>query len=727
MQRILRFKRHLRVEPFDAERVFLISERERFLLQGRSYALLAPLIDGRRTELELIQALAGRLSGPEVYYALLVLEGRGFLVEASDSLPAQVAAHWESLGIPGWLAADALRGTSLTVRALGGLDAQPLVEALRTAGLQVREEGELCVVVTPDYLAPELDAWAAEARRQGLRWIPVRPAGSESWLGPVFGSEEGPCWTCLAFRLLENRPVERFLQRRGGVLPLPPPAGLAVGTSAGLSLAALALSRWVVSGGKGVLNDHLLVFDAGTPRLEEHAVRRRPQCTVCGDGEWVKKRALQPVLLASRPKRFTDDGGHRCVNPEETFARYGHLVDPLTGIVAELRSMAGEDPVRQVYGSMFRVCPWGAAPAPEDFHRTGSGKGRTAAQARAGALSEALERYSATFQGDECRIRARFSELGQEALAPGTLLGFSEAQYRARDSVKNPRDMRTAIPLPYADTEIDWTPVWSLAHERRRYVPTAYCYLYAQVPPEEQFCHFNSNGNAAGNCLEEATLQGFLELVERDAVAVWWYNRLIRPGVDLESFGQPYFASLQEHFQWLGLRLWVLDITHDFGIPTFVALAWARETGRLWAGCGCHFEARLAVQRALTEVSQCINPKDLSKSPWDTSALTEPAYLFPSGAAPARRQGDFPFVQRSDLLEDVRACVDLASRAGLETLVLDQTRPDVGMSAVKVIVPGLRHFWPRFGPGRLYDVPARMGWLEAPLTEAQLNPIPFYF
>lgn len=727
MQRILRFKRHLRVEPLDAERVFLISERERFLLQGRSYALLAPLIDGRSKVIELIQALAGRLSGPEVFYALMILEERGFLVEATDALPLQAAAHWESLGIPAGLAAERLGGASVSVSALGGLEAQPMSEALRAAGVQVHEEGALRVVVTPDYLAPELDAWSLEARERGLRWIPARPVGSVSWLGPIIPPEGAPCWACLSFRLRENRPVERFLQRQTGAWPSPPAAGLAVGASAGLSLAALALARWIASGGKGALDDHLLVFDAAAPRLEEHAVKRRPQCPRCGDGEWMKKRALEPVALVSRPKRFTEDGGHRWVSPEETFARHGHLVDPLTGIVAELRSMAGDDPVRQVYGSMFRVCPWGSAPAPEDFHRTGSGKGRTAAQARAGALSEALERYSATYQGDECRIRARLSELGQEAIAPGPLLGFSEDQYRARDRLKNPRDMRTAIPPPYSDAEIDWTPVWSLTHGRRRYVPTAYCYLYAQVPPEEQFCYFNSNGNAGGNCLEEAILQGFLELVERDAVAVWWYNRLVRPGVELGSFGQPYFVALQEHFGSLGLKLWVLDITHDLGIPTYVALAWAQDTGRLWAGCGCHFEARLAVQRALTEVSQCINPRELSKSPWKISEQAGHAYVFPSDTAPASRQSGEPFRLRGDLLEDVRACVEAAAGAGLETLVLDQTRPDVGLNAVKVIVPGLRHFWPRFGPGRLYDVPVRMGWLEAPLHESQLNPVPFYF
>jgi len=45
----------------------------------------------------------------------------------------------------------------------------------------------------------------------------------------------------------------------------------------------------------------------------------------------------------------------------------------------------------------------------------------------------------------------------------------------------------------------------------------------------------------------------------------------------------------------------------------------------------------------------------------------------------------------------------------------------------KVIVPGLRHFWARFAPGRLYDVPVQMGWLRESLKEEDLNPIPMFF
>ncbi len=70
--------------------------------------------------------------------------------------------------------------------------------------------------------------------------------------------------------------------------------------------------------------------------------------------------------------------------------------------------------------------------------------------------------------------------------------------------------------------------------------------------------------------------------------------------------------------------------------------------------------------------------------------------------------------------------MEIAAQQGMETLVLDQTRPDIGMNVVKVIVPGLRHFWPQLGAGRLYDVPVKMGWLSAPLTEEELNPIPMF-
>jgi ribosomal protein S12 methylthiotransferase accessory factor len=79
-----------------------------------------------------------------------------------------------------------------------------------------------------------------------------------------------------------------------------------------------------------------------------------------------------------------------------------------------------------------------------------------------------------------------------------------------------------------------------------------------------------------------------------------------------------------------------------------------------------------------------------------------------------------------DLREDVLTCVEIAAKQGMEVLVLDQTRPDIGLNVVKVIVPGMRHFWKRLAPGRLYDVPVKLGWMPESLKENQLNPFPMF-
>ena len=73
--------------------------------------------------------------------------------------------------------------------------------------------------------------------------------------------------------------------------------------------------------------------------------------------------------------------------------------------------------------------------------------------------------------------------------------------------------------------------------------------------------------------------------------------------------------------------------------------------------------------------------------------------------------------------EQVEASVAVARRAGHDFMVLDQTRPDVEVPVVRVIVPGLRHFYRRFGPGRLYDVPVKLGLRDKPILESELNPL----
>ena len=83
-------------------------------------------------------------------------------------------------------------------------------------------------------------------------------------------------------------------------------------------------------------------------------------------------------------------------------------------------------------------------------------------------------------------------------------------------------------------------------------------------------------------------------------------------------------------------------------------------------------------------------------------------------------------VHQPDVTTGIRTIQQQLAAIGLEMLVLDQTRPDIGLPVVRVIVPGLRHFWARLGPGRLYDVPVRLGLLDEPTPYEKLNPIPLF-
>ena len=107
---------------------------------------------------------------------------------------------------------------------------------------------------------------------------------------------------------------------------------------------------------------------------------------------------------------------------------------------------------------------------------------------------------------------------------------------------------------------------------------------------------------------------------------------------------------------------------------------------------------------------------------WNSATIASQTYLVPSDATPKTKR-DYALMHGDDVGEDVRFCQSLVERMGLEMLVLDQTRPDIGMPVVKVLVPGLRHFWARYAPGRLYDVPVTMGALARATPESELNPV----
>jgi ribosomal protein S12 methylthiotransferase accessory factor len=737
-------KSRFSLEVVEGEGAFLIGEGDNHLLAGALYCALAPLLDGSATTEEIVDRLADEADPAEIYYALGVLEDRGLLTEGGGKRDAR-AAYWEALDLDPAVAERNLANARVEVIGDDEFLAGEFRTVLSANGIRSETPGELDVVLTDDYLAAELRERNARAVRARRPWLLVKPFGVRAWIGPLFVPGETGCWECLAQRLRGHRRIADYIERRKRLATAvaPPRAELPGTIGAALHLAATQLAGYL-AGNTGSIVGAVLSLDAKSLELVRHKLVRWPQCPTCGVPS--RSRTADGLHLQNCRKEFRGDGRHGVVTPQETLARYGHHVSPITGPIASLTPLSGGDslPHTVLAGHNFAFPAHDLRALRRGLRSSSSGKGTTETQARASALCEALERYSGLFRGDEARVTASYRQLGLAAVHPARCLLFSDKQYLER-SAWNSRDSQfSRVPLPVDEAaQTEWSPAWSLTENAQRWLLTTYCYYgHRNETGKDPYCWADSNGCAAGNSIEEAILQGFLELVERDAVALWWYNRLHRPGVDLDSFAHPWLGALREHHVRIGRSIWALDLTNDLGIPVFAAISCqiTGERERILFGFGAHLDPQAALIRATTELNQCLmrattggadrddavfGDEDF-RAWWRGATRAAHTYLLPDPSVPARGRSTYPDHASDDLLEDILHCRKVVEDRGMEVIVLDQTRPDIGLPVVRVVVPGLRHFWPRFAPGRLYDAPVECGALKAPLTEAELNPVTMF-
>ncbi|MFI6152972.1 TOMM precursor leader peptide-binding protein [Kitasatospora sp. NPDC051170] len=745
----LGFKRHLRAEVVPGEATYLLSANGVTAVAGRHVERLAPLLDGTRSLERVLDEAADTMTPGEASRVLARLAQAKLLGYHRPAEDEAALAYWDLLGLDG--ADSSLARAAVRVVTLGRPEPGPARRACRESGLRVLARGErpgpdtevLTLVLTDDYLHPELERINAEHLAAGTPWLLARPCGAQPWVGPVFRPQAGPCWSCLAHRLWGHRhseiPLQRALGHQGPVAR--PEASLAAGRAMGLQAAVLAAARWL-AGARGGEDDAVCTLDTATLRSRHHTVVRRPQCPECGDPGLVARQVLGPLVVRPRPKSPETGGGHRALAPAEMLRRHEHLVSPVTGIVEEVRrdERAPEGINCYVSGRNLAMRSGSLGGLRAGLRALSGGKGATALDAKVGALCEAAERYSGTRQGDEPVVRDSLRALGPVALHPNDCQLYSERQFRERARWNASGSALHHVPERFdPDRPVDWTPVQSLTTGRQRLLPTSLLY-YGNAPgrPSDGLWA-DSNGNAAGSSLEDAIVQGFLELVERDAVALWWYNRTRHPAVDLDAFDDPWTATLRQAYAMTGRQVWVLDVTSDFGIPVFVALS--RQVGRpaeeIAFGFGAHHDPRLALRRALTEMGQFLpsggspdgglraaDPEVVAW--WSSATVANQPYLLPDSGQVPRRPSDYDYRPSGDLREDVAEAERLVRAKGMELLVLDQTRPDVEIPVVKVIAPGMRHFWARFAPGRIFDVPVRLGLLTGPTVDTDLNPIPLF-
>jgi ribosomal protein S12 methylthiotransferase accessory factor len=330
------------------------------------------------------------------------------------------------------------------------------------------------------------------------------------------------------------------------------------------------------------------------------------------------------------------------------------------------------------------------------------GKGATPVQAEASALMELVERFSFFTYLDKGPLKFGHSrDLAGQAL-PFPLLSRSLFDHSPA----------AAAARFYEDWPLYFVPATNLTRGEAVYLPIHWFYLIEEY-----------NGPAAGNCLEEAVLQGLGEVVERHVGSVISYERRPTPVIDPESVTDPVARELLEKFKKNGIILHLRDFSLDTGIPTVAALAYDPSTfpadSEIVFAAGTTTDPTKSLIRALTEVAQLAGDFHRRTSYRPTlpkyATLEEAAYLMAPG--PVVPLDSLPNLSRPNLKDEIRLCLEALSRLGLEVLVVNITHPALNLPSVYVLVPGT-HFLDRTRNTNVIFHLAKTAALYAPPLEA---------
>jgi thioglycine synthase len=367
-----------------------------------------------------------------------------------------------------------------------------------------------------------------------------------------------------------------------------------------------------------------------------------------------------------------------------------------------------------------------------------SGKGGSKIEASASALMEAIERYTSLSS-----YRIRYAVRGS----------FKELSRNNR--VLNPAEVVEPVIKDYSDehTESEFLEGVELLSEKEILIPAELAlYKYPAKNPSV-FAYSHTNGLASGNCLEEAICHGLCEVIERDALSIadlcsstiafnvlnniysfieksihiprertrkapWSHDFVddpsIFPDVDISDIAKEFepIGRLKKRFDEAGIPLLIKNITQkEIGIPCFVAssVEWiSGDYGYFVKGSGTHPDARVALVRAITELSQARAANiqgardDLVKIKYEANDdIFRRKWQFMASSASKRFPDDQDVVSFSriksytneDILDDIKLILVRLRNAGIKkAVIVELTDPNIEIPVVRAVVPGLETF-----------------------------------
>ena len=713
--------------PMPGEGCYALRGDEGYFLPDPSCGDLLPLVDGTRSYRELRARCATAEDARKFSALLRHLVRRKILEEWAFPLPAPVS---ESARLRAWQ--ELLRDDRIRQAFPGGLydlRGERTGNAPEELLPPQRDRTGPSLLLVDDLTDPRIEPFARLREERGESWILFQPDG----LCPVIG----PCFTPSTVRWPELVRARQgvaetlFLLRQKTGQTLFPPVRRRDDPALRLALLHRLLAYpEELDPASALLSLRTCPPPDFSVRLHHFPARPGPTegclampyaqalpfpCPLSHAVPWNRGRELSIAAVAARLSVFCDP----YLGPVEKLdvLSLGDSAEPSHySALAWHRQREGETNWDILHGE--RLFPSG-------------GHGNSPTEARGAALAEAMERLSTHLRGEEPLLKGRLRDLPRRAFTPPQLEHFSPSQQKV-DPAESSGAGWDAVSEPWSDKQtIPWIPAWSLTQKETVYLPAAYVY-YGWPSDVAMGAICTSNGVASGTSEAEAFLHGVFELVERDAVALWWYQQVPRPSaIPLTGTALPILEEARRTLAPMERDLEILDLTHDLGFPVVAALSSARGNPPWLFGFGCHLDPEKAIRKAIGEVLyQAVDLKHLPDDPFNRYHLSRPGSPLPPFCqpAPAARScapaSGYPGPEETwdELIGWLTA--HFAER-DMEILALRLTRPDFGWPVVRAVIPGLHHFWPRYGSPRLYQLPPEWtGIHKAATREEELNPFP---
>jgi YcaO-like protein with predicted kinase domain len=390
---------------------------------------------------------------------------------------------------------------------------------------------------------------------------------------------------------------------------------------------------------------------------------------------------LEGILdrASTEAKRFRA-GTHRVVSPGETVERVRELM-PAMGIT-RIANVTGLDSIGIPVVMVCRPNSRSLAVA--------QGKGIDLPSAQASGLMESVEFYHAEYVDLPLKF-ASYEEM-RESYPTIDVSGLP----RLPENV-----FRPSAPLL-------WVEGYDLLSQSSKWLPydAVHTNFTVDVPDVVRTFIPSSNGLASGNTLAEAASQALAEVVERDSATLFTLSGRPyqdRRRVDLATVDDPLCRELLATFERAAIDVGIWDMTSDAGFPTFRAFITERRPNPLHplpnaGGFGCHPSRSVALMRAATEAAQ--SRLTFISGARDDMFRDMYEHAFNPGAIAAGRAWvsepcphdfhDVPTFEGDSFQDDITWELDrLRAISAKEAVVVDLTKPQIGLPVVKVVVPGL--------------------------------------